>query len=280
VIFKRKRPVSAEGTDLTQSAALGPFAGAEAGLPFVYCHELRKSYGSKSVLRGVNLSVDRGEVVAIMGPSGSGKSTLLRLINHLESPDDGVVTVGGVRVGYDAAGNELSSPRQLARSRADARIGMVFQHFNLFEHMTALQNVCVAPIHVYGVDRAAAERKAMELLEQVGLEGEADRRPNQLSGGQQQRVAIARALAAQPQLLMFDEPTSALDHDLDGEVLATMRSLASSGLTMIVVTHEMRFALEAADRLVRMDAGTIVQQGAPGDILKAGSEIADPSELP
>jgi polar amino acid transport system permease protein len=238
---------------------------------FVQCIGVRKQFGTQEVLQGVDLTVRRGEVVAIMGPSGAGKSTLLRLINHIDSPDSGVITVDELRVGYTPGGSELMSPRLVAKSRAEARIGMVFQHFNLFDHMTARENVALASIHVYGQSRREAEARADHLLESVGLAAQADRRPHQLSGGQQQRVAIARALAIEPRLMLFDEPTSALDPELVGEVLATMQSLAASGLTMIVVSHEVRFALEAADRVVRMEAGVIVDQGRPSEILRSSA---------
>jgi polar amino acid transport system permease protein len=236
---------------------------------FVQCVAVRKQFGTQEVLQGVDLTVRRGEVVVIMGPSGAGKSTLLRLINHIDSPDSGVITVDELRVGYSHGGAELKSPRLVAKSRAEARIGMVFQHFNLFDHLTARENVALASIHVYGQSRREAEARADDLLESVGLAAQVDRRPHQLSGGQQQRVAIARALAIEPRLMLFDEPTSALDPELVGEVLATMQSLAASGLTMIVVSHEVRFALEAADRVVRMEAGVIVDQGRPSEVLRS-----------
>lgn len=238
---------------------------------FVQCVAVRKQFGTQEVLQGVDLTVRRGEVVAIMGPSGAGKSTLLRLINHIDSPDSGVITVDELRVGYSNGGMELLSPRLVAKSRAEARIGMVFQHFNLFDHMTARENVALASIHVYRQGRREAEARADHLLESVGLAAQADRRPHQLSGGQQQRVAIARPLAIEPRLMLFDEPTSALDPELVGEVLATMQSLAASGLTMIVVSHEVRFALEAADRVVRMEAGVIVDQGRPSEMLRSST---------
>lgn len=251
-------------------------ASASAGLDerFVECVAVRKSYGSNEVLHGVDFTVRKGEVVTIMGQSGSGKSTLLRLINHIDSPDSGLIRVDGLRVGYRESGNEIASPRDMAKSRAYARIGMVFQHFNLFDHMTARENVALAPIYVYGESRAEAEGRADELLETVGLEAQADHRPHQLSGGQQQRVAIARALAIRPRLMLFDEPTSALDPDLVGEVLATMRTLAASGLTMIVVSHEVRFTLEAADRVIKMANGQIVEEGRPEEILRTPDALS------
>jgi polar amino acid transport system permease protein len=234
---------------------------------FVGCVDVWKSYGSREVLRGINLSVNRGDVVAIMGPSGSGKSTLLRMINHLERLDKGEVLVDGKHVGYRTVGGVLRPMRDLARARAEARIGMVFQHFNLFDHLTALENVIEAPIQVHGEDPESARRKGMGLLTMVGLAHHANHLPHRLSGGQQQRVAIARALAISPRLMLFDEPTSALDPELVGEVLAVMRKLAEAGMTMIVVTHEVRFAREVADRVVFMDAGQTVEEGTPEEVI-------------
>ncbi len=202
-----------------------------------------------------------------MGPSGSGKSTLLRLVNHLEALDGGEITVAGNLVGYRRDNGVLKPMRDLAAARAKARIGMVFQHFNLFDHFTALENVMEAPIRVLGVDRATAREQAMALLTKVGLGGHAHHLPQRLSGGQQQRVAIARALALNPMLMLFDEPTSALDPELVGEVLSVIRALAEGGMTMLVVTHEVRFARDVADRIVFMDEGVIVEQGRPEDIL-------------
>jgi polar amino acid transport system permease protein len=235
--------------------------------PYVVCRNVWKSYGSREVLRSVDFKVHRGEVVTIIGPSGSGKSTLLRLINHLEKLDWGEILVEGQHVGYEKRGNHLRPVRNLAAARARARIGMVFQHFNLFEHLTALENVCEAPIRVYGEDPARARANAMGLLANVGLAHHAYHRPHRLSGGQQQRVAIARALAISPRLMLFDEPTSALDPELVGEVLAVMRNLASRGMTMIVVTHEMRFAREVADRVLFMDEGEIIETGTAANVL-------------
>jgi polar amino acid transport system permease protein len=236
---------------------------------FVVCDDVRKAYGAREVLRGINMTVRRGEVVTIMGPSGSGKSTFLRLINHLDRLDQGEIVVDGKRVGYDKVGHSLRPARNLAKARADARIGMVFQHFNLFEHLTALQNVVEAPVRVYGEPRAAAVERGMRLLTSVGLAHHAHHLPHRLSGGQQQRVAIARALAIAPRLMLFDEPTSALDPELVGEVLAVIRRLADAGMTMIVVTHEVRFAREVADRVIFMDGGVIVEEGPPAEILGA-----------
>jgi polar amino acid transport system permease protein len=208
-----------------------------------------------------------------MGPSGSGKSTLLRLINHLDPLDRGEITLDGRYVGYQKVGTALRPSRNLARSRAEARIGMVFQHFNLFEHLTARENVMEAPVHVYGQPPDVARAQAEELLASVGLAHHADHLPHRLSGGQQQRVAIARALAISPRLMLFDEPTSALDPELVSEVLAVIRRLALGGMTMIVVTHEVRFAREVADRIVFMDDGRIVESGPPESVLDHPTEL-------
>jgi polar amino acid transport system permease protein len=234
---------------------------------FVACTDIWKSYGAREVLRGINLSVSRGDVVAIMGPSGSGKSTLLRMINHLERLDKGEVLVDGKHVGYRTVHGVLRPIRDLARARAEARIGMVFQNFNLFDHLTALENVIEAPIRVHGEGAESARQKGMGLLTMVGLAHHAHHLPHRLSGGQQQRVAIARALAISPRLMLFDEPTSALDPELVGEVLAVIRKLAEAGMTMIVVTHEVRFAREVADRVVFMDAGLTVEEGTPEEVI-------------
>ncbi|MBV8189386.1 MAG: amino acid ABC transporter ATP-binding protein [Alphaproteobacteria bacterium] len=246
-------------------------AGDE-GQPFVVCYNVCKSYGGREVLRHLDLAVKRGEVVTIIGPSGSGKSTLLRLINHLEHVDWGDIKVDGRYVGYEKNGASMRPTGNLAKARADARIGMVFQHFNLFNHLTALENVCEAPIRVYGEESRKARALALSLLASVGLARHADHLPHRLSGGQQQRVAIARALAISPRLMLFDEPTSALDPELVGEVLAVIRRLAESGMTMIVVTHEIRFAREVADRVVFMDEGGIVEQGTPAAVLDSPKE--------
>ena len=226
-----------------------------------------KSFGALQVLKGVTLSVDRGQVLVLVGPSGSGKSTFLRCINHLETVSAGRLYVDGELVGYRERAGKLHemSPREAAKQRRD--IGMVFQHFNLFPHRTALDNIIESPVHVKGVKKAAALERARELLSQVGLAGQEEAYPAQLSGGQQQRVAIARALAMEPKLMLFDEPTSALDPELVGEVLAVMKKLAAAGMTMVVVTHEMGFAREVADQLVFMDGGVIVESGAPREVL-------------
>ena len=233
----------------------------------VVARNVHKSYGDNEVLKGIDLDVKPSEVVVILGPSGSGKSTFLRCINHLEDIDRGSIMVGGEQIGYELRGDRLHklSERAIARQRRD--IGMVFQQFNLYPHMTVLQNIIEAPMGVHKESRQEAEKYARELLEKVGLSDKADAYPRHLSGGQQQRVAIARALAVKPKLMLFDEPTSALDPELVGEVLATMRDLAQQGLTMIVVTHEIGFAKEAADRVVFMDRGYVVEQGAADEVL-------------
>ncbi|GAA1957370.1 amino acid ABC transporter ATP-binding protein [Nocardioides panacihumi] len=237
--------------------------------PLVRARGVRKSYGGTEVLKGIDLDVHPGDVTCILGPSGSGKSTFLRCINHLESIDGGWIEANGELVGYrrkDARIHELR-PREAARQRED--IGMVFQRFNLFPHLTVLQNVCHAPVLVRKESRAAARAHARELLERVGLGDKEDRYPAQLSGGQQQRVAIARALAMRPPLMLFDEPTSALDPELVGEVLDAMKSLARDGMTMIVVTHEMGFAREVATSVVFMDDGTVVETGSAAQVIGA-----------
>ena len=246
----------------TRGQAAGP-----ADHKFLVCRNVQKSYGGREILKGVDLTVKRGEVVVIMGPSGSGKSTLLRLINHLEHVDWGEITVAGKHVGYEKRNGGLMPVRDLAKARAEARVGMVFQSFNLFEHLTAVQNVMEAPVQVYGEKVEAARAKAVQLLRAVGLGHHIDHLPHRLSGGQQQRVAIARALAVSPRVMLFDEPTSALDPELVGEVLAAIRRMAEAGMTMIVVTHEVRFAREVADRIVFMDEGQIVEQGPPDRLL-------------
>ncbi len=236
--------------------------------PCVVCRNVQKAYGEREVLKSVDMTVRNGEVVVIMGPSGSGKSTLLRLINHLEPLDWGDITVHGKLVGYTAIpGGGLRPTRNLAQARANARIGMVFQHFNLFEHLTALENVAEAPVTVYRQSPEAARAIALRLLAAVGLARHAGHYPHQLSGGQQQRVAIARALAVSPRVMLFDEPTSALDPELVGEVLAVIRGLAEAGMTMVIVTHEVRFAREVADRVLFMDGGVIVEQGTAEQVL-------------
>jgi len=233
---------------------------------------VRKRFGRQEVLRGITLQVRTGEVMCIIGPSGSGKSTFLRCINHLEKVDAGRLTVDGELVGYREQGGKLYElrDREVCQRRAD--VGMVFQHFNLFPHMTALENVTVGPIRVKGEDKAAALDRAKQLLGRVGLAEKFDAYPRQLSGGQQQRVAIARALCMQPKLMLFDEPTSALDPELVSDVLDVMRSLADDGMTMVVVTHEMGFAREVGDSLVFMDGGVIVESGPPKEVLSSPTQ--------
>jgi polar amino acid transport system ATP-binding protein len=233
----------------------------------VRAEQVRKSFGRTEVLKGIDLAVRPGEVMCIIGPSGSGKSTFLRCINHLEKIDSGRLSVDGHLVGYREKGGVLHElrDREVAEQRRD--IGMVFQRFNLFPHMTALENVVEAPIRVRGTAKAAARKRGIELLERVGLGDRVHNYPAQLSGGQQQRVAIARALAMEPRLMLFDEPTSALDPELVGEVLDVMRGLATDGMTMVVVTHEMGFAREVGDTLVFMDDGVVVEAGDPKQVL-------------
>ena len=235
--------------------------------PLVRARNLRKSFGPVEVLRGVDLEVEAGQVCCIIGPSGSGKSTLLRCINHLERLDAGQIYVNGELIGYRRVANKLveRSEREVARQRAG--IGMVFQQFNLFPHMTVLANVMEAPRRVRKDPPDEVRERALHLLDRVGLPDKANAYPAQLSGGQQQRVAIARALAMQPLLMLFDEPTSALDPELVGEVLETMRALADDGMTMIVVTHEIGFAKEVGDLLAFVDQGVIVERGVPDEVL-------------
>jgi polar amino acid transport system ATP-binding protein len=240
---------------------------AEAATPMVLAERVCKDFGALKVLRGVSLEVAKGQVLVIVGPSGSGKSTFLRCINHLEQISAGRLYVDGELVGYRESRGKLHElgPRDAAKQRRE--VGMVFQHFNLFPHRTAVENIIEAPIHVKRIKRDKAVARARDLLDQVDLSAKAGAYPAQLSGGQQQRVAIARALAMDPKLMLFDEPTSALDPELVGEVLGVMKKLASDGMTMLVVTHEMGFAREVADQLVFMDAGVIVEGGKPRDVL-------------
>jgi polar amino acid transport system ATP-binding protein len=238
----------------------------------VRAEAVHKRFGRLEVLKGIDLNVRRGEVMCMLGPSGSGKSTFLRCINHLEKINAGRLFVDGELVGYREDGNRLYElhEREVARKRAE--IGMVFQHFHLFPHMTALENVTLAPIRVAKLSREEARDLARELLNRVGLGDKLDSYPVALSGGQQQRVAIARALAMQPKLMLFDEPTSALDPELVGDVLDAMRQLARDGMTMIVVTHEMGFAREVADTAVFIDGGVVVESGAPAQVLLSPRE--------
>ena len=234
----------------------------------VKAEAVHKSFGRLEVLRGIDLEVYPKEVMCIIGPSGSGKSTFLRCINHLEKIDAGRLSVDGELVGYREQGNKLYELPDGEICRKRSEIGMVFQRFNLFPHMTALENIAEAPIQVKKMSRSTAEAQARSLLERVGLADKVNAYPNQLSGGQQQRVAIARALAMQPKLMLFDEPTSALDPELVGEVLDVMRALANDlGMTMVVVTHEMGFAREVGDSLVFMDGGVVVEAGKPREVL-------------
>ena len=233
---------------------------------------VHKSYGGLDVLEGVDLVVRPGEVTAILGPSGSGKSTLLRVLNHLEKVDRGTVRVDGELVGYRRKGNKLHglSSREILRQRS--QIGFVFQNFNLFPHLTVLENVIEAPISAQKRKRSDVEPEALALLERVGLRTKAHDYPRRLSGGQQQRVAIARALALRPKVILFDEPTSALDPELVGEVLEVIRGLAREGATLVIVTHEVGFARETADTVVFMDGGVIVEQGSPAQLLDSPRE--------
>jgi polar amino acid transport system ATP-binding protein len=238
----------------------------------VKAEAVHKRFGRLEVLKGIDIEVQRGEVMCMLGPSGSGKSTFLRCINHLEKINAGRLYVDGELVGYREAGGKLHElpEREVAGKRA--QVGMVFQHFNLFPHMTALENVCLAPIRVNHVPRERARQRGRELLQRVGLADKVDTYPVALSGGQQQRVAIARALAMEPKLMLFDEPTSALDPELVGDVLDTMRQLAHDGMTMIVVTHEIGFAREVADTVVFMDDGAVVEKGEPKQVLERPRE--------
>ena len=236
-------------------------------MPMLAARDVRKTFGSLAAVDGISLDVAPGEVVCAIGPSGSGKSTFLRCINHLEKPDAGAIWVDGELVGYRQVGGALHelSDREIARQRLAS--GMVFQRFNLFQHMTALQNVVEGPVTVLGRSRREAKDEAVALLARVGLSDKADAYPSELSGGQQQRVAIARALAMRPKLMLFDEPTSALDPELVGEVLSVMRDLAKGGMTMVVVTHELGFAREVAGRVAFLDRGKLVEIGTAEEVL-------------
>ncbi len=240
---------------------------ATTEMPLVRAVNVMKSFHGNDVLKGIDMDVHRGEVVCLLGPSGSGKTTFLRCINQLETIDGGRIWVDGELMGYEDRVGTLYrlNNKRIAAQRRD--IGMCFQRFNLFPHKTVLENVMEAPIQVKGEDKATVEKRALELLAKVGLADKPSAYPGQLSGGQQQRVAIARALCMQPKLMLFDEPTSALDPELVGEVLTTMRELAQTGMTMIVVTHEMAFARDVADRVVFMDGGVVVEQGHPRDVI-------------
>ena len=235
--------------------------------PMVKAEGVHKRFGRLEVLKGINLEVKRGDVMCLLGPSGSGKSTFLRCINHLEKINSGRLSVDGELVGYREGDGKLYELREDVIARKRAEIGMVFQNFNLFPHMTAAQNVMLAPTRVKGLSRAQARDRAVELLDRVGLSDKIDTYPVALSGGQQQRVAIARALAMEPKLMLFDEPTSALDPELVGDGLDAMRQLAKDGMTMIVVTHEVGFAREVGDTVVFMDEGVVVESGDPAAVL-------------
>lgn len=230
--------------------------------PILSIKNLHKTFGKQEVLKGIDLDIQRGEVVVLIGPSGSGKSTLLRTLNLLEVPSQGQITFEGVDMtdkGYDVF-------------KMREKMGMVFQQFNLFPHMTVLENITLSPIQTQGLAVAEAEKKALSLLERVGLPDKAQAYPHSLSGGQQQRIAIARGLAMDPDVLLFDEPTSALDPEMVGEVLAVIQDLAKSGMTMVIVTHEMGFAREVADRVVFMDGGLLVEQGKPQELFEQAKE--------
>jgi polar amino acid transport system ATP-binding protein len=253
---------TAANAPATKTAA--PKDAATRGL--VEITKVRKSFGTTEVLKGVSLTVEPGGVAVIVGPSGSGKSTLLRTINHLEKVDGGFISIDGKLVGYEVRGERLLELREKEILKQRTGIGMVFQNFNLFPHLTALENVAEAPVVALGRAKEDARRRGLELLDRVGLKDRAGAYPRQLSGGQQQRVAIARALALDPKILLFDEPTSALDPELVNEVLDVIRELATSGTTLIIVTHEMGFARDVADTVVFMDEGQIVEQGSPEHI--------------
>jgi len=242
-------------------------AGSQMKKPMVVAEGVWKSFGRIDVLRGIDLHVDHGNVFCLVGPSGSGKSTFLRCINRLETIDAGRLSVAGDLIGYREKGDRLHEMTEKDIAAQRREIGMVFQRFNLFPHMTALQNVMEAPIKVRRLSKKESRERAQQLLDRVGLGDKTHLYPNQLSGGQQQRVAIARALAMEPKLMLFDEPTSALDPELVGEVLDVMRQLAQDGMTMIVVTHEMGFAREVGDALVFIDDGLVVESGHPRDVI-------------
>ena len=236
-------------------------------IPMISAQNVHKSFGQFEVLKGIDLEVQPGEVACLLGPSGSGKSTFLRCVNHLDKATAGRLYVDGELIGYREKNGILYeiSEKQAAQQRSD--IGMVFQSFNLFPHRTVIENIIEAPIQVKKVPEDKARKRAMELLDEVGLASKADNFPVQLSGGQQQRVAIARAVAMEPKLMLFDEPTSALDPELVGEVLRVMKDLAAQGMTMLVVTHEMGFAREVADKIFFMDGGVVLESGTPAEVL-------------
>jgi polar amino acid transport system ATP-binding protein len=243
---------------------------APSGDVVVQATDVHKWFGRLHVLRGVEMTVKRQEVVVLIGPSGSGKTTFLRCINHLERIQQGRIFVNGHMIGYREVDGQLVEDRERSVARQRAQIGMVFQRFNLFPHMTALENIIEAPIQVRGLQADEAREMGLTLLDRVGLAAKVDTYPGQLSGGQQQRVAIARALAMKPALILFDEPTSALDPEMIGEVLDVMRELAHEGMTMIVVSHEMGFAREVADRVIMIDEGIILEEGTPEELFQGG----------
>ena len=244
-------------------------SGRNTGMPLVHAVNVMKAFDGTPVLKGIDLDVHKGQVVCLLGPSGSGKTTFLRCINQLETIDGGRIWVDGDLMGFEDRAGTLHHLSGKATAAQRREIGMVFQRFNLFPHKTALENIMEAPIQVKGEKRAQAKERAIALLERVGLADKPSAYPAQLSGGQQQRVAIARALAMQPKLMLFDEPTSALDPELVGEVLEAMKKLARAGMTMVVVTHEMGFAREVADRVVFMDGGMVLESGGPAEVLGA-----------
>jgi polar amino acid transport system ATP-binding protein len=246
---------------------MSDIAAAPAGAEMVRIDNVHKSFGPLEVLKGVDLVVRAGEVCCVLGPSGSGKSTILRCVNHLEKVDAGRIFVDGELMGYRERGDKLHELGEKDVARQRRSIGMVFQRFNLFPHMTVLQNVMEAPCRVKRENKAQVRDRAVALLDRVGLSEKAGNYPAQLSGGQQQRVAIARALAMRPKLMLFDEPTSALDPELVGEVLDVMKDLARDGMTMVVVTHEIGFAREVGDQLIFMDDGVVVEQGTPREVI-------------
>jgi len=257
-------PVGAPSAHAVPAVTTAPLTGTRGLLEV---HGVHKSYGTLEVLHDVDLTVQPGEVTVILGPSGSGKSTLLRVVNHLEKVDSGFVALDGDLIGYSRSGDTLRELKEKAILAQRTQIGFVFQSFNLFPHLTVLENVVEAPVSAQGRRRSEVEVEARELLARVGLADKADVRPRQLSGGQQQRVAIARALATKPRLLLFDEPTSALDPELVGEVLDVIKALAHDGTTLVVVTHEIGFAREVADTVVFMDSGRIVEQGPAAQVI-------------
>lgn len=242
-------------------------------MPFLEITDVDKYYGDNKVLSEVNLSITEGEVVCIIGPSGSGKSTLLRCINNLDEIQGGTITLRGEIIGFEKHGNKYIKLEGRAAARQRARFAMVFQSFQLFPHLSVLENITIGPMRIKKQTASAAKARAIELLQLVGLEDKVQAYPSSLSGGQQQRVAIARALAMEPEVLLFDEPTSALDAELVGEVLSIMRELAKGNRTMVIVTHELRFAQQVADRIIFFDKGSIVEEGEPAKLLNSPTHI-------